>query len=55
MKGIANRQNTLLGRKLMVRTPRPGRHPLETDRGRPVFPFPKKPKKEPPKEPDSSP
>ncbi|HOY65549.1 MAG TPA: hypothetical protein PLP29_01610 [Candidatus Ozemobacteraceae bacterium] len=53
MKGIANRQNKLLGRNLLVRAPRPGRvPPLKKDPGPPGPPFPQRVPKGPPKKPD---
>lgn len=58
MKGIANRQNTLLGRKLMARAPRPASHPLCRGPERPFARFPDQPKQKPqgksPKKPESN-
>lgn len=58
MKGIANRQNTLLGRKQMIWAPRPASHPLRGGPERPSSRFPgqsqQKPQIKPPKKPESS-
>ena len=57
MKGIANRQNALLGRKQMVRAPRPASHPLRGGPERPSARFPGQPQQtsqiKPPKKPES--